>query len=108
MAARHHPGLVRDPGRIGTKSNIVAANLDDAQSLSLLLSQNVAENAALFRLIVVAPGAQLVEHAARHERSCRQLRSRMFKFLSRPLSVIFEDADVLQAAVTLQILNSLH
>src|SRR5450755_4284864 len=70
MAARNHPGFVRNSRSIRTKRNVIATNLDDAQVLPLLLGQNVAKYTALFTLVVIASSAQLVEHASRHKRSC--------------------------------------
>ena len=105
MAAGHNPGFVRDARSIGAEGQVVSANFDDAQVLTLLLRQNVAEHAALFRLEIVASGAEFVEDAARHEGGCGQLGSGMLKFLPRSFAVILENTDVLEAAVALQILN---
>src|SRR5216683_133293 len=108
MAARHDPGLVRDAWSIRAEGHVVSSRFDDAQVLTLLLRQNVAEDAALFALEVLASGAEFVADAARHENSCRQLGSGVVEFLSRGLAVILENADVLESAIALQILNPLR
>src|ERR1700682_6029812 len=105
MAARHNPGFIRDARSIGAEGHVVSAIFDDAQALMLLLRQNVAEDATLLALEIVASGAEFVEDAARHESGCGQLRSGMVEFLSGALAVILENADVLEPAVALQILN---
>src|SRR5437899_440127 len=105
MAARHNPGFVRDARRIGAEGYVVSAIFYDAQALLLLLRQNVAENATFLALEIVASGAEFVEDAAWHENSCRQLRSGVVKFLSCGLAVILENANVLESAIALQILN---
>src|SRR5882762_3410700 len=107
MAARHDPSLVRHARSIRAESHVVSSRFDNAQVLTLLLRQNVAEDAALFALEVFASGAEFVEHTARHENGCRQLGSGVVEFLSGCLAVILENADVLEAAVALQILNPL-
>src|ERR1700692_2655314 len=108
MAARHDPGLVRHTRSIRAEGYVVSSRFDDAPVLTLLLGQNVAEDAALFALEVLASGAKFVEDAARHENSCRQLGSGVVEFLSRSLAVILENADVLESAIALQILNPLR
>ena len=47
VAARHDPGFVGDARSIGTESDVVAANLDDAQVLPFFLREDVAKDAAL-------------------------------------------------------------
>src|ERR1700686_3691997 len=108
MAARHNPGCIRNARRVRAEGPVVAARLHDTQVLTFFLRQNVAENAALFALEVLASGAKFVEDAARHENSCRQLGSGVVEFLSRSLAVILENADVLESAIALQILNPLR
>src|SRR5580698_3016030 len=105
MAARHDPGFIRYPRSIRTERHVVSANFDDAQVLPLLLRQNVAEHTALLALVIVASSPEFIQHAPWHKRGRGQLRSRMVEFLSRSLAVILENADVLKAAVTFQILN---
>src|ERR1700691_5168927 len=105
MTARNYPGLVGHPRRIGAEDNIVSASFDDAKVLPFLLRQNIAEHAALFILVIVAPGAEFVEHSPRHKCGSRELRCRMAKFLSGAFAVILENADVFEPAIALQILN---
>src|ERR1700732_1871214 len=101
MAARHNAGFVWDARSIGAEGYVVSAIFDDAQALMLLLRQNVAEDATLFALEIVASGAEFVEDAARHKSGCGQLRSGMVEFLSCALAVVLENADVLKPAVPL-------
>ena len=72
------------------------------------MRQNVAEDAALLALEVLASGAEFVEHTARHKNGCRQLGSGVVEFLPGCLAVILENADVLESAIALQILNPLR
>ena len=67
MAARQDPGFIRNARRVGTERDKVSAHFKDAHLLTLFLRNDVAEDAALFALIVIAAGAKFVEHAARHE-----------------------------------------
>src|SRR5208337_4383036 len=108
MAAGHDPGFVGDARSKGAEGQVVSANFDDAQALALLLRQNVAENAALLGFEIVASGAQFVEDAAWHESGCSELGRGMVELLSGSRSVILENADVLEAAVALQILDPLR
>src|ERR1700675_759715 len=108
MAARHNRRFIRDARSIRAEGHVVSASFDDAQVLTLFLRENVAEDAALFALEVLASGAEFVEHTARHKNGCRQLGSGVVEFLSRGLAVILENADVLESAISLQILNPLR
>src|SRR5258708_16534973 len=105
MAAGYNPGLIWNAWRIRAEGYVVSTIFDDAQTLMLFLGQDVAEDATLFGLEIVASGAELVEDAARHESGCGELGSRVVEFRSGPHAVILENADVLKSAVTLQILN---
>src|ERR1700684_3668928 len=67
VIARQDPGFVGDARRVGTEGEIISAGLNNAQSLPLLLLNNVAKNAAFLAEEVLATGAQLVEHAPRNE-----------------------------------------
>src|ERR1035441_11091229 len=107
MAAGHNPGFVRDARSIGAEGHIVSASFYDAQVLTFLLRQNVAEDSALFAFEIVASGAEFVEDAARHEGGRGQLGCGVLEFLSGFLAMILENADVLEPAVALQILNPL-
>src|SRR5580698_6703743 len=108
MAARHDPGFIGDARRIGTEGRIVSANFNDAQALTLLLRQYVAKNAAFFALVIIARGSEFVEHASRYESGRSELESRMVELLPCSLAVIFENADVFEAAVAFQILKPLR
>ena len=75
--------------------------------MTFLLRKNVAEYAAFFRLKIVAPGAEFVEHSAWNESGRSELEVGVLEFLSRSRTVVFEDADVLETLVFLEILNAL-
>src|SRR2546423_15682803 len=106
MASRHDPGFIGNPRRVGTQRNKVATHFQHTLVLLKFLRNDVAEDAAFLLLEVIAPSPQLIEHAARHESGRSELSGGMFEFLSSTGSVILEDADVLEASVPLQILNS--
>ena len=52
-------------------------------------------------------GPQLVEHAPRNERGGHNLRRGVIEFLSRHAAEVLEDADILEADVSLQVLDAL-
>src|ERR1700723_380748 len=106
VGAGENPGFVGDARSVGAERNVVAAHFQDAHILAFFLRDDVAENAALFALEVVASSAQFVENTAWDEGGGGELRSWMREFLSGAFAVIFEDADVLEAAVALQVLNA--
>src|ERR1700679_3695694 len=108
MAARHDPGFVGNAWRIRTECCVVPTEFDDAKGLTFLLRQNVAENAAFLALIIIARCAEFIEHAARHERGRRELGGGMYDLRARRIAVILKNADILQAAVAFQILQSLR
>src|SRR5437588_6040900 len=106
MASRHDPSLIGNPRRVRTESNKVAAHFQHALVLTKFMRNDVAEDAALLLLEIIASGSQLIEHATRHESGRSELSGRMFEFLPSTGSVILEDADVLEASIPFQILNS--
>src|SRR5258708_33795852 len=97
MIAGKNPGLVWHSRRIGTKGHIVAASFYDAQGLTLLLLQNVAEDATLLAHKIFAARAQFVEHAPGDEHRCRDLRGGMAGFLAGGRHLGLEKADILAA-----------
>src|SRR5712671_4738709 len=107
MVAGKNPGFVGDAGRIGTQRHIIAARLDDAQGLALLLLQNVAEDAALLAYEVFAAGAQFVKHAPGNEHGGGHLGSGMAELLAGVRTVVFEEADILDASIVLEIEDAL-
>ena len=106
VGARENPGFVGNAGSEGAERDVVATDFHDAHVLLFFLRDNVAENATLLALVVVAAGAQFVEHAARNEGSSGDLRGGMGEFLPGALAVILKDADVFQAGIAFQILNA--
>src|SRR5260370_19404184 len=105
VGARHDAGLVREGRSIRAEGHVVSSSFNDAQVLTFLLRQNVAEDAALFALEVLASGAEFVKDTAWHKNCRRQLGSGAVEFLSGCLAVILENADVLASPVALHILN---
>src|SRR5258708_1999107 len=103
MIAGKNPGLVWQSRRIGTKGHIVAASFYDAQGLTLLLLQNVAEDATLLAHKILAARAPFVEHAPGDEHGCRDLRGGMAEFLAGVRTVVLEKADILDAGIVLEI-----
>src|SRR4029077_20788943 len=57
VVARQNPCLIRDSGRIGTERYIIAAGFDHAESLSLLLLNDIAEHAAFLGREIFTPSA---------------------------------------------------
>src|SRR3954452_23858189 len=107
MRARNDPGFVGHARRIGTAGNVLTAALHDPNLLLLFLRQNIAEDATLLALVVLASGAQLIEHAARHKRGRRELPVRMVEFLAAEWPMVLKDGDVFKSAVALQIDDAL-
>src|SRR6202050_3208503 len=104
MAARHDPGFIRHARSKRAKRHVISTSLDDAPPLPPLLRPQVAESRPPFFFVLIAPGTQFVENAARHKRGRGQLRSGVIKLLSRSRAMVLENADVLKAAVPLQVL----
>src|SRR5580698_8774826 len=107
MIARCNPRLKRHSRSIGTTGHIFPANLDHALLLLLLLAQNVAKDATLLHLVMLLGRAQLIEHTSRNEGRGHNLRRRMVELLSRHRSVILEHRNVLEAHISLQVLDAL-
>ena len=107
MASRHDPGFIGNPRRVRAQGNKVASHFQHALILLQFLRNDVAEDTAFLLLEVIAAGSQLIEHAPRHEGGRGELGCRMFELLPSAGSVILEDADVFEASVAFQILNSM-
>src|SRR5262249_21136409 len=103
MRAGKNPGFVGYAGRIRTTHQVVTANLHHASALALLLGHNVAEDAALLFLEVVAAGAQFIEHTPGNEGSRRELGSGMQELLAGIRPVILENTDVFDAGIPLEV-----
>ena len=82
------------------------AALEHALRLALFLLDDVAEHTALFAEEVFSPRTQFVEHATRDKHGRCKLRRGMAEFLSCILPIIFEQTDVLDARVALEIENA--
>src|SRR5277367_5321235 len=106
MVTRDNPGFVGDAGGIRSEGHIVAARLNHARSLTLLLSENVAEDATLFGLEIFASRPKFVKNAARHEQCCGYFRRGMAEFLSGSRAVIFVETDVLNPRIALEVENA--
>ena len=107
MSTRYDPAFVRDTRRVRTERDVVAACLQHAHALALLLRKDVAENAAFLLLEVVAPGAEFIKHTAGHKSGRRKLRRRMLEFLARIAAVILENTNVFETLVALEVLDAL-
>ena len=103
VVARQNPGFVRNARSIGSEGDVVSASLDHAGGLALFLVENVAENAALLFRKIFPSRAQFVEHAPWHKHGGGNLRCGMAEFLPGVGTVVFEEADVLDARVALEI-----
>src|SRR5579859_2211098 len=107
VVARHDPGFIRNSGRVGTQSEVVAASFNDALGLPFLLLDDVAKHTAFLADEILASGPQLVEHAPRDKHGGGDLRRGMAEFLSSALAVILKQADVLDARIALEVKNAL-
>jgi hypothetical protein len=107
MVMRENPGLERNTRSIGAAGYVLATHFHDADLLLNFLREDVAEHATLFGYVVIPGGAEFIQHASRNECRADDLRSGMVELLPGYRSVILEDADVLEATVTLEILYSL-
>src|SRR6266446_4671746 len=76
---------------------------DDAFAGVAFLADDVAENAALFFVVVVPAVVDLFANAARDNRKRDQLRMRMFEGSAGGFSMILEDEDVAEALVVFQV-----
>src|SRR6516225_7786047 len=97
VPSRRDPGLVWYARGVRTRRHIITAHFHQPRFLLLLLGQNVAENAPFLDSIVLAGGAQLVQHPARHEGSSHDLGGGMIVFLPGCRPEILEDGDILEA-----------
>ena len=104
---RQDPGFIGHARSVRAKRQEVAAHFKHPLVLLQLLGNDVAEYAALLLFEVFAAGAQLIEHAARDERGRRELRVRVAEFLPGARAVVFENADVFQSSVVLEVLDAL-
>src|SRR5437868_2211563 len=107
MRARDDPGFVGHARRIGTAGNVLTAALHNADLLLLFLRQNIAEDATLLALVVLAPGPQFIKHAARHKRGRGELPVRVVEFLAAEWAMVLKDGDVFESAVALEINDAL-
>src|ERR1022692_389160 len=103
VVAGHDPGFVGDARGVGSEGDIIAASLDHAGSLTLLLSKNVAEDAAFLGLKILTASPQLVEHAARYKHCGSELRSGMAEFLAGVGAVVLVETDVFDAWIVFEI-----
>src|SRR3954454_14309311 len=68
MHPRQDPGLVWNARSIWAQRNVVATRLHHTDALPLFLGDDVAKYATLFLGVILATRAQLIQHAAWHER----------------------------------------
>src|SRR5580704_748075 len=107
VGARENPGFVRNAWGVGTKGNVVATGFEHSQGLPLLLVEDIAEHAALFGDEIFPSCAQFVKYTARNKQSRRDLRRRMAKLLPGARAEVFEEADIFNAWVALEVEDAL-
>ena len=76
-------------------------------SCLLLLRKDVAEDAALFHPVVLARRTQFIQDTARNKRGGDDLRGGVVELLSGMAAEILDDADVLEAAILLEVVDTL-
>src|SRR5262249_29721669 len=108
VAAVQQPDFVGNAGSGGAKSGVVALNVHGAFAFLFFLANDVAKNAALFFLEPLASGAQLILDAARNEDGAGDFRMRVRPLFAGQFTLVFEDADVLEANVLLEVGHARH
>ena len=103
MLSRQNPGLKRESRRVRGKRDEVIVVQDHARLGFNFLADHVAENAALFFVVVVLRAVHFLAHALGHDRQRDQLRMRMLERCAGGLPVILEKQNVAEAAVVFQI-----
>src|SRR5258707_15884381 len=99
MALGQDPGFKRKTWSKRGQGNKVLVLGNDTAPLFEFLADHIAEDAALFVLVVLLGSLQLFDRLFGDDREGNQLRVRMFERSSGRFAVIFEDQDVLEAFV---------
>ena len=97
------PHFKRETRRVRRQRDEVIVFADHPFAGVALLANHVAENAALFFVVVVPATVHFFAHAARNDRQRDQLRMGMLQRSAGGLAVIFENQDVAEALVVFQV-----
>src|ERR1700719_4915223 len=76
---------------------------DDAFASIAFLTDDVAENAALFFVVIMPTVVDFFADAARHDGQSNELRVRVLDGSARSFAVILEDEDVTEALIVLEV-----
>src|SRR5713226_9372927 len=107
VIAGKNPGFVGNAGRVGAEGNVVSAAFDHAQGLTLFLVDDVAKDAAFLVQEILATRAEFVQYSARDEHGGGDLRRGMAELLSGIRAMVFEEADIFDARIALEIEDAL-
>src|SRR5712672_2716883 len=99
MHLRQQPHFKREARSVRCNRNEMLVFADDAFAGVALLANNVAENAALFFVVVVPAVIDFFAHAPRNNRKRNQLRMRMLEGSAGSFAMIFENENVTKALV---------
>ena len=103
MILGHDPRLEREARRKRRDGKEILVLRNDARGIVHFLADDVAENAALFVLEILLGPFQFFQRLLGDNGQRDHLRVRMLQRRSRRLAVIFEDQNVLESLVALQI-----
>src|SRR6266849_2484283 len=95
----HQPDFIGHSRGVWSKRVILPLHVHYAFALLLLLTNGVAEDAALFIFKPFVRGAKLVLDSPGHENRCRHLRMGVRPFLTRQRTLILEYTDVLESRI---------
>src|SRR5713101_7633892 len=103
MLLGQKPDLKREPRGVGSQGNELGILGDDADLRFHLLADDVAEDAALFLLVIVLAAVHFLAHALGDNRQRNQLRMGVLERRPGSLAVVLENQDVTEALVILQV-----
>lgn len=103
VPAVQNPGFKRDARGVWAKGVVIALDIHDALAEFFFLADDVAENATLLVLVPFVRGNEFILDAARHENCGGDLGIGMDPFLAGLSALIFENSDVFEARVFLEI-----
>src|SRR5271169_4174506 len=103
MALRQNPGLKGKPRRIRSHGDELTVLRDHADGILQLLPNHVTVDATLFVNVVLLRALKLFHSVLGNDGQRDQLRVRMFEGGSGCLSIILEQQNVFEAAVSLEV-----
>src|SRR6266849_2515049 len=103
MLLGQKPDLKREPRGVGSQGNELGVLGDDADLRFHLLADDVAEDAALFLLVIVLAAVHFLAHALGHDWQRNQLRMGVLERRPGSLAVVLENQDVTEALVIFQV-----